>query len=414
MARIGYRCPSPGLDAVMSESAPKATGTQGHPRYQYWPLYAAGFVTAFGAHSIAANLGGYGREHHATLLTIGLLLAIYDGAEVVLKPVFGGLVDRIGPRPVLIAGLIGFAVASAAFVVAGNPELLGLTRLGQGAAAAAFSPAASTLVARLAPTDGRGRRFGSYGAWKGLGYTLGPLIGGGLVTVGGFTLLFSALCGIACIVAVWAGSIVPSVPVLPRARSTIVDLARRLVRPGFLLPTLILAASTAALSTGVGFLPVLGGASGLNAFACGAAVSLLSACAALAQPWAGRAMDNRSLGYRVGAVTGLTACAVGFAVAATLPGLGGLLAGSVAIGLGAGVVTPLGFAALATDAPAERLGETMGAAEVGRELGDAGGPLAVGAIAAASSLSAGLIGAAVALLVAAVVSATDRARSARV
>ena len=92
------------------------------------------------AHSIAANLGAYGREHHATLLTVGLLLAIYDGAEVILKPVFGALVDRVGPRPVLLGGLVGFAVASAAFVFAGDPGLLGVARFGQGAAAGCVLP----------------------------------------------------------------------------------------------------------------------------------------------------------------------------------------------------------------------------------------------------------------------------------
>src|SRR5690349_405682 len=149
---------------------------------QLAPVYAAGFVTAFGAHSIAAGLGGYAEAQHASLLTLGLLLAVYDGAEVVLKPVFGALADRVGPRPVLLGGLLAFAVASAAFVLAGDPALVGLARFGQGAAAAAFSPAAGALVARLTPETGHGRAFGGYGAWKGLGYTLGPVLGGVLIT----------------------------------------------------------------------------------------------------------------------------------------------------------------------------------------------------------------------------------------
>src|SRR6266566_8367764 len=46
------------------------------------PLLAAGFLTAFGAHAIAANLGRYATSHHASLLELGVLLALYDGAEV--------------------------------------------------------------------------------------------------------------------------------------------------------------------------------------------------------------------------------------------------------------------------------------------------------------------------------------------
>ena len=42
-----------------------------------------------------------------------------------------------------------------------------------------------------------------------------------------------------------------------------------------------------------------------------------------------------------------------------------------AVGAGSGLATPLGFAHLAATAPLERLGQTMGAAEVGHELGDA-------------------------------------------
>ena len=128
-------------------------------------------------------------------MTLGVLLAVYDGAEVLLKPVFGTLADRIGPRPVLLGGLLAFAVASAGFVVVGNPALLGVVRFGQGAAAAAFSPAAGAMVARLSPGNRHGRVFGGYGAFKSLGYATGPVVGGLLITAGGYTLLFATLAG---------------------------------------------------------------------------------------------------------------------------------------------------------------------------------------------------------------------------
>ncbi|MEV4146035.1 MFS transporter [Amycolatopsis sp. NPDC049691] len=375
---------------------------------QLAPVYAAGFVTAFGAHSIAAGLGGYAEAEHASLLTLGLLLAVYDGAEVVLKPVFGALADRVGPRPVLLGGLVAFAVASAAFVLAGDPALVGVTRFGQGAAAAAFSPAAGALVARLTPKTGHGRAFGGYGAWKGLGYTLGPVLGGVLITFGGYALLFATLGGLAVAVAGWAAAVVPVAPPLPRTRQTVLDLARRLTAGGFLRPTATLAAATAAVAVGVGFLPVAG--AGRGALVTGAVVSLLAATGALVQPWAGRAHDAGRIGAAPGMAAGLTAAAAGLAAATLVPGITGLLLAAVTIGAGTGLATPIAFAHLAASTPKERLGQTMGAAEVGRELGDAGGPLFVGALAAAGSLGLGLGGLAVVLAVFAVAVGTTARR----
>ena len=373
----------------MSTSEPADVGPVG-TRAQLLPLYAAGFVTAFGAHSIAASLGGYTHGQHASLLTLGLLLAVYDGAEVALKPVFGSLADRVGARPVLVGGLLAFVVASAAFVIAGNPAWVGVARFGQGAAAAAFSPAAGVLVSRLTPPGAQGRGFGRYGAWKGLGYTLGPLLGGVLIAAGGYDLLFATLAGLGVAVAGWAQAMVPGVAPLPRTRQTVADLARRLTSPGFVRPTLALAAGTGALSVGVGFLPVIGADRGLTPLITGAIVSLLALAAALVQPRAGRARDDGRIGDRTGLTTGLIVTAAGCA-AVLIPGIAGLIAAAVLIGVGVGLITPIGFAYLAANSPTERLGQTMGSAEVGRELGDAGGPLLVGALAAGITLTPALL-----------------------
>ena len=181
----------------------RATAT---PDHRMWPLYAAGFTTAFGAHAVAANLGAFSGGAVQSLMTLGLLLALYDGAEVLLKPVFGSLADRIGARPVLIAGLVGFSLASATYAVADRPGWLWAARLGQGAAASAFSPSASALVARLNPAARHGRAFGSYGFYKSIGYTLGPLLGGVLVWFGGLRLLFVVMAVGSLAVAVWARS----------------------------------------------------------------------------------------------------------------------------------------------------------------------------------------------------------------
>jgi MFS family permease len=373
------------------------------------PLYAAGFTTAFGAHGIAANLGAHSGDRVTSLLVLGGLLALYDGAEVLLKPVFGTVADRIGARPVLLGGLVAFAAASALYVVADRPGLLWAARLGQGAAASAFSPAASALVARLNPAAKRGRAYGSYGFYKSLGYTLGPLLGGVLVWAGGLRLLFGVLTALGAVVAGWAALAVPRVPPLPRARQTVLDLARRLADPAFLTPTAALAGATAALSVGVGFLPVSGAAAGLGTVTTGAAVSVLAACAAVVQPRAGRALDAGRLTARAGIGAGLLTAAAGFACA-TLPGLTGVLLAAALIGTGTGLITPLGFASLASTTPEERLGQTMGAAELGRELGDAGGPLLVATVATAATLTYGFAAMAVVLVVGPVVGCVMRGR----
>ncbi|MFI6908776.1 MFS transporter [Nonomuraea sp. NPDC050394] len=353
-----------------------------------WPLYAAGFTTAFGAHGVAASLGGASEDAVTSLLVLGGLLALYDGAEVVLKPVFGTLADRVGAKPVLLGGLIAFAAASGLYVLADSPGWLWAARLGQGAAASAFSPSASALVARLNPAAKHGRAFGSYGFYKSIGYTLGPLLGGVLVWAGGLRLLFAAMAVCAAVVAIWAALAVPAVPPLPKARQTVADLVRRLTDRAFLAPTAALAGATAALSVGVGFLPVSGAAVGLGPVATGAAVSVLAATAALVQPWAGRALDAGRLTTRTGLGAGLLLAALGL-LAAMVPGLVGVLAAAALIGCGTGLITPLGFAALAASTPPERLGQTMGAAELGRELGDAAGPLLVASVAVVAGLSYG-------------------------
>lgn len=363
------------------------------------PLYAAGFVTAFGAHSIAAGLGAQSGNIGLTLLNLGILLALYDVAEVFLKTVFGALSDRIGAKPVVVGGLLGFAVLSLIGLWAADPLMLALARLGQGAAASAFSPASSAMVARLARGGKAGTYFGRYGSWKSLGYIIGPLLGAGLIWAGGFALLFGTLSVLAAATALWVTLAVPHLEPLPRQRYTVLDLARQIGERRFLVPTLVLAASTAALGAAVGFLPALATRHGLDAVAGTAAVSLLALGSVLTQPRIGRLRDRSGISDNQGTTAGLLLIAAGVALLAVAPAPVTIFLAAAAIGIGVGAATPLGFAHLADTTPPERMGRTMGSAELGRELGDAGGPLLVGGVATLTALPFGL--GALALLIAA-------------
>lgn len=158
-------------------------------------LGLVGFVTSYGAHSVTVNLPTYAKEVGVGTLAIGLLIAVYDFAEVIAKPIFGFLADRRGQVKTLWAGLALFSVASIIFPLIDARLLLGI-RLLQGLGAAAFSVISVALVAGYFPKS-RGEAIGKYNALKGGGYVVAPVIGGLIVETVNFAALFvvSALVG---------------------------------------------------------------------------------------------------------------------------------------------------------------------------------------------------------------------------
>lgn len=344
------------------------------------PLYAAGFVTAAGSMGVAATVGADHERLGMSLPALGLFLALYDLAEIVLKPVFGAITDRVGVKPVIVAGLLLFTAGSLLGIWVSGPWLLGIVRVVQGVAASAFSPAASAGIALLAPHRARGTYFGKYGSWKGLGYSAGPLIGAAAILLGSARLLFAALAVIAGAAAVFAVAALPAARPPARTRATLADLGRTIARRAFLAPIGILAASTAILGTLTGDIPALGHAIGLPVLIPAAAVTLLAVTSAIVQPYAGRRHDAGVLSARTAFILAAVAMTVSLALLTLLPSAVTMLLGGILAGTGIGIATPIGFASLAATAPANRVGRTMGAAELGREAGESAGPLIVSAL----------------------------------
>lgn len=110
-------------------------------------LAACGFVTSFGAHIVATNLPSYAQAIGVGAFVIGLLIAVYDFAELFAKPLAGFIADRSGMKLTLLAGLAIFIVGSLLFLVI-SPKLLLLVRFVQGVGAAALSTVSITLVAK--------------------------------------------------------------------------------------------------------------------------------------------------------------------------------------------------------------------------------------------------------------------------
>jgi DHA1 family tetracycline resistance protein-like MFS transporter len=107
----------------------------------------------------------------------GWLGMIYAAVQFVTGPLVGNLGDRFGRRPVLLGALAGFAIDYALLGFAPSLGWLFLGRALAGFFGASFGPAGAALADISAPED-RARLFGMIGAAFGIGFIVGPGIGG--------------------------------------------------------------------------------------------------------------------------------------------------------------------------------------------------------------------------------------------
>jgi DHA1 family tetracycline resistance protein-like MFS transporter len=108
---------------------------------------------------------------------IGIMTALYAVMQFIFAPVLGSLSDRLGRRPVLLISLAGAAVNYLFLAFAPNLGLLLLGRAIAGLTSANVS-VASAYVTDISPEDKRARRFGLLSAMFGIGFIIGPVLGG--------------------------------------------------------------------------------------------------------------------------------------------------------------------------------------------------------------------------------------------
>jgi DHA1 family tetracycline resistance protein-like MFS transporter len=107
----------------------------------------------------------------------GWLITTYAVAQFLFAPVIGGLSDRFGRRPVLLVSCAGYA---AAFLVAGFATALSMLFVGRivsGVTAASYS-VSYAYIADITPPEERAARFGLIGVAFGIGFIVGPALGG--------------------------------------------------------------------------------------------------------------------------------------------------------------------------------------------------------------------------------------------
>lgn len=110
---------------------------------------------------------------------IGLMTALYAVMQFIFAPVLGSLSDRLGRRPVLLISLAGAAVNYLFLALASSLWMLLLGRAIAGLTSANMA-VASAYITDISPEEKRARRFGLFNAMFGIGFIIGPVLGGAL------------------------------------------------------------------------------------------------------------------------------------------------------------------------------------------------------------------------------------------
>jgi DHA1 family tetracycline resistance protein-like MFS transporter len=115
--------------------------------------------------------------------TVGIFGATFAAVQILMSPVLGSLSDRLGRRPVILLSNFGLGADYLLMALAPSLSWLFLGRVLAGATAASI-PTAYAYIADVTPVEKRAAAFGLIGAGFGIGFILGPAIGGMLGAFG--------------------------------------------------------------------------------------------------------------------------------------------------------------------------------------------------------------------------------------
>lgn len=316
---------------------------------------------------------------------VALILAVYALCSFIAAPVLGALSDRHGRRPVLLLSLCGSAVGFAVFGIGGALWVLVLGRVLEGLTAGSISALYACVADTHAPHE-RGPAFGRLGVAGGLGFMLGPVLGGLLGQLSLAAPLYGA-AGLALLNAVLIWRWLPEsrapqqvgLPLHWRQFNAAGQVARALRQPRlrrlfgvvfcFAFGSVVLQSNLAVLLRDrLAFDPV---AIGLVLAGIGVMdiVSQALVATRLLPRFGERRVARAGLLINAGGLALLAALAV-------LPGLPLLLCGIALFTFGDGLFQPSVSALIANAAPDARQGEVQGANQAQQSIARMAGPLA--------------------------------------
>ncbi len=320
---------------------------------------------------------------------VGLILTIYALAQFIFTPVLGTLSDRYGRRPVILASLLIEALSLALSALAGSLAILLVARFIGGLGASNIG-SAQAVVADVTPAQSRARGMGLIGAAIGLGFVVGPAMGGLLGSLGPAVPFWVAMLvalanallvlrflpetrprGIAC----------ATVPFTNHGMGRVLAgwkwILRNPVVARLVVINLLFTVAFTAMET---VFPLFTQHSfGWKAIQNGYIFTYAGIVLVLTQGGLVGRLVKR-WGERSLLIAGLFMLAAGLALLSRSTNLALLLVALGIVSLGYGAVTPVVSALLSFASPPTRQGETLGLSQSAAGLGRILGPLAAGSI----------------------------------
>ena len=173
------------MNAFAQTSDTRAPGF-GPARSQLALIAVTDFTVWLGSGAIMPYLPIFLREEaHASLSLIAVIASAYFVGVFAFSSYFGHLSDRVGRRPMIIAGTVLYAVATALLLTTTQPVWFVVFRLIEGIGTAAVVPAAQALVADITVNENRSRAYGWLTSAQFTGLIVGPALAWPLYALGG-------------------------------------------------------------------------------------------------------------------------------------------------------------------------------------------------------------------------------------
>jgi MFS family permease len=356
----------------------------------HWYVVATVSVGAFmgqlDASIVTIALPSIGHSLHATRGAVEWIALAYLLTLIVSVAAVGRLADAIGRKLLYTYGFAAFTAGSVLCGLAPSLPVLIVARVLQALGAAMLQANSVALITEAMPARLLPRALGAQGAAQAFGLALGPALGGVLLVIGGWRLIFlvNVPAGVVGLALGWL--------LLPRSRS------RHALSKGDLREALHTLASrriAAGLSSGlVAFLALFGtlfvvpfylAAHHRGSAVAGAELAVLPVAIVLTAPLAGRLVGH--LGTRSLTAGGMAILAAGLATIAAAHDMAGLLIGLALAGVGLGAFTPANNSSVMSAAPDGQTGLVGGLLNMSRAAGTAIGVALAGALYTAGGIT---------------------------